>query len=416
LNLDEVHQVIQDAFAWWDYHLYQFTLGAPSLWPGPKPDETFVCHYNMSIHQDEEQAPFAFEYRLDEMISEPGDILYYLYDYGDNWQLEITLETVLPGSAGSPAAAFVAGERAAPPEDCGHLVNSDDLALVLPNPSRCDSDKIRTSLQKSYYFLRTHGYPLDALQILLFLAFRSGSDTLGQNHVKLSGWTPSEKDIAEALSPYLWFLSRAAEGGIQLTAAGYLKPADVSEVAPLIPEAARWLHISPSRREMDLLPVMQLREYMVRPLGLLRKVHGKLYLTKNGEAVKGNAVALFDHMATKLAPSFPTSDRNNFTKLANNYLLVYAGAVDGGTIPLGVIATHLTDDRFTTATGGPIEWHHVLNAEGAITRLLRSIGNPADKPFIPSDQEHNEPISPVASALARAALSRSHDKRAARVR
>ncbi len=42
--------------------------------------------------------------RLDEILHEPGDVLHYLFDYGDSWELTLRLEGVRPGSLDSPSA------------------------------------------------------------------------------------------------------------------------------------------------------------------------------------------------------------------------------------------------------------------------------------------------------------------------
>jgi len=85
--------------------------------------------------------------RLDETLCERGDTLRCLYDYGDNWELTLRLEEVLPAETDCPAAVVVDGERAAPPEDCGHLVDADSLAEV-PLLTRCGSKSAGAASQR----------------------------------------------------------------------------------------------------------------------------------------------------------------------------------------------------------------------------------------------------------------------------
>lgn len=89
--------------------------------------------------------------------------------------------------------------------------------------------------------------------------------------------TPDE--MAVALSAHLWFLQRASGGGIELTAAGYLKPADVEAASTIIPVMADW--IGANSRETHTVPVLHFRESL-QQLGLLRKYKGKLLLTRAG--------------------------------------------------------------------------------------------------------------------------------------
>ncbi|MEJ7744990.1 MAG: hypothetical protein WKF73_22130 [Nocardioidaceae bacterium] len=74
--------------------------------------------------------------RLDEILHEPGDVLHYLFDYGDSWELTLRLEGVRPGSLDSPSAEVTDGRRAAPPEDSGGSVDADSLSMGLDDPPR----------------------------------------------------------------------------------------------------------------------------------------------------------------------------------------------------------------------------------------------------------------------------------------
>ena len=132
MTLDLVHRAIQGAFGWWDYHLYRFALGGD---PFAAASELFLCDHDYVEGDDGEPAVSVY---LDETMHEPGDILTYVYDYGDHWALTLRLETVLPPRPDAPLAICVDGDRAAPPEDCGHLLSAEELATVLPDPAHFD--------------------------------------------------------------------------------------------------------------------------------------------------------------------------------------------------------------------------------------------------------------------------------------
>jgi hypothetical protein len=85
-----------------------------------------LCHSCTTGPWDVEEGEFEDEggipaaaIRLGEAVQIPGEIPSYAYDYGDNWDLTLRLENVLPAAAGTPSAVAVDGRRAAPPEDCG---------------------------------------------------------------------------------------------------------------------------------------------------------------------------------------------------------------------------------------------------------------------------------------------------------
>jgi hypothetical protein len=150
IGLDVFHQVLQSAFGWTDTHLHRFALGGS---PFDRNTELFLCPYD--VEEGEDDGVPAKDVRLDETLSEPGDVLQYCYDYGDSWDLIIALESVSRLDEPAPVATCVDGRRAAPPEDCGGMRNAADLAEVLEYPSRFDLDAINQALNDPY--LRLHG-------------------------------------------------------------------------------------------------------------------------------------------------------------------------------------------------------------------------------------------------------------------
>jgi hypothetical protein len=68
--------------------------------------------------------------------------------------LTLRLEEVLPAETDRPAAVVLDGERAAPPEDCGHLVDEDSLAEVLANPALFEPHRVNKSFVGAYFVLR----------------------------------------------------------------------------------------------------------------------------------------------------------------------------------------------------------------------------------------------------------------------
>ena len=155
MTLDVVHRVLQAAFGWTDSHLWRFSLGGD---PFSSSSQVFLCPWDVEEGEwDDEGGLPAAAIRLDEAVQIPGEILSYAYDYGDNWELALRLENVLPAAAGTPSAVAVDGRRAAPPEDCGGRRTADELAEVLEDPSRFDLDEVNEALQNPFLVLRDHG-------------------------------------------------------------------------------------------------------------------------------------------------------------------------------------------------------------------------------------------------------------------
>ncbi len=103
LTLDVVHRVLQAAFGWMDSHLWRFSLGDDAFSPS---SQVFLCPWDVEEGELEDEGGLpAAAVRLDEAVQLPGEILSYAYDYGDNWELTLRLESVLPAAVDMPSAS-----------------------------------------------------------------------------------------------------------------------------------------------------------------------------------------------------------------------------------------------------------------------------------------------------------------------
>jgi hypothetical protein len=121
-TLDQLHEVIQAAFGWWNYHLYEFEFGRVR-YGIPDPDWDF--------------GPPARDARTTHLdkVATDGASFTYTYDFGDNWEHKVTVEKVLGTSPVASLPACVDGRRAGPPEDCGGVWGYEDLIAILADPS-----------------------------------------------------------------------------------------------------------------------------------------------------------------------------------------------------------------------------------------------------------------------------------------
>ena len=112
------HAVIQEAFGWWNEHLYCF---------GDKP-------YSQSLYIAEENKEDwyrpdydARKFTLGELFGDGGIIkkFCYVYDFGDDWIHDITLEKVFDEY--SDHATCIKGKGACPEEDSGGVWEYEDM-------------------------------------------------------------------------------------------------------------------------------------------------------------------------------------------------------------------------------------------------------------------------------------------------
>lgn len=114
------HAVIQEAFGWWNEHLYSF---------GDTPYSRVLTI--AEIHEDDwGDAPDynAREFTVGEFYGEklaPKHKLCYVYDFGDDWIHDITLEKVFDEY--SDHATCIKGKGACPEEDSGGVWEYEDM-------------------------------------------------------------------------------------------------------------------------------------------------------------------------------------------------------------------------------------------------------------------------------------------------
>ena len=110
LTLSELHSVIQGAMGWHDSHLHRFRTGA----------DHNAAYFITEFDLDEgEEGTVEDQVRLDQVIADVGDGLWYEYDFGDGWDHVLKVEKVL---AQPPSEVrLLTGRRACPPEDVGGI-------------------------------------------------------------------------------------------------------------------------------------------------------------------------------------------------------------------------------------------------------------------------------------------------------
>jgi len=394
LPLDVVHQVLQVAFVWTDSHLHRFSLGGH---PFDRTSQLFLCPYDAEEGElDDEGGIPASVVRLGETLQEPGDVLNYLYDYGDNWELTLRLEEVLPAAPDSPSAVAVAGCRAAPPEDSGGGTDLASIAMVVADPAHFDLDELNQALRAPCFMLREYGVDQRLVDLVNRLRYTRVGEDLAQRVVTLAmdRTDPDPEAMSAALAAHRWFLDRAKGGGIELTSASYLKPDDVEAASAVVPAMGDW--IGKNNREIHAVPLLEFRE-SVQATGLLRKYKGTLLLTRAGAAAQRDVAKLWAHLAERLIPA----NASDFEMVATLLLLAYAATSADAPIPREQVAAALSELGWRHRDGRPLEGYEIYRLD-----VFSTLVNVSDKPAKLGDRNW---VSPAAAALARAALRSSQD-------
>ncbi len=118
----QFHLTIQEAFGWFNMHLYSFSDKAyRGSFRISEPDD-MDDWYTIPTHDAGKVKLISFW---------EGDLsrtLFYWYDFGDDWIHTIKLEAVSEEVILKPRC--LAGKGACPPEDCGGVYGYEDLKYV----------------------------------------------------------------------------------------------------------------------------------------------------------------------------------------------------------------------------------------------------------------------------------------------
>lgn len=114
----KLHQIIQLAFGWEDYHLYLFS------------PQGYGSHPRISLPSEYDFDPVvdASKLKLKNVFHRKGQTFTYIYDFGDDWTHKITLEEITDEK--SQKASCIDGKGACPPEDCGGPWGYENLKTV----------------------------------------------------------------------------------------------------------------------------------------------------------------------------------------------------------------------------------------------------------------------------------------------
>ena len=127
------HEIIQVAFGWQNYHLYQFSPKGWSSQPLIQPQ--FDDGYDDNETIDSEEITLA------EIFTHARQTFVYIYDFGDDWMHQVKLEKITDQVIGT--AVCTGGGGACPPEDCGGIWGYMNLLEVLANPKHPDHKEMR---------------------------------------------------------------------------------------------------------------------------------------------------------------------------------------------------------------------------------------------------------------------------------
>jgi hypothetical protein len=117
-RLDHLHEILQAALGWENYHMHVFSFGEEEF-GNPDPELGFSDERHVTLGE----------------LIDLGARFRYTYDFGDDWQHEITVEDLLEADPDTHYPALLAAKGACPPEDCGGPWGYANLRQILADPN-----------------------------------------------------------------------------------------------------------------------------------------------------------------------------------------------------------------------------------------------------------------------------------------
>ena len=132
LTLTVLHKVLQWAMGWEDDHLHEFVIGGTNYGASAPSDNLFAHEM-----RDESRV------RLKDAIPPAGKSFRYIYDFGDDWIHEITVENTDLPDEGASYPLCLEGENACPREDSGGLYGYYGKLEIIKDTKHPEHEEIK---------------------------------------------------------------------------------------------------------------------------------------------------------------------------------------------------------------------------------------------------------------------------------
>ena len=129
-TLARLHLIIQSLMEWQNYHLYQFQVLDKVHGPPAADDADYGRKESVRI-------------RLSTVFKEGVRAIVYEYDFGDEWEISVELEDVVPAKEQEENVKCLGGARRGPPEDSGGPLGYMEKLQILKNRTHPDHKEIR---------------------------------------------------------------------------------------------------------------------------------------------------------------------------------------------------------------------------------------------------------------------------------
>jgi pRiA4b ORF-3-like protein len=134
-TLADLHQHLQTAFGWWDYHLHEFRIGGTV--------------YGIDDGEDDEPPIDETTVTL-RRVAAVSSAFTYVYDFGDDWVHQVKVEAVEPADPRAAYPRCLAGRRTAPPEDVGGTWGYASFCEAIADPKHPEHRAMKAWVSRDF--------------------------------------------------------------------------------------------------------------------------------------------------------------------------------------------------------------------------------------------------------------------------
>ena len=122
ITLAQLHSIVQVLMGWGDRHLYAFVIGAKR-------------YSSPSDVDDDMENRNSIRTKLSKILGKGMNAIFYEYDFGDGWQINLVSEPIADGIHPNRFAECIEGSRRGPVEDSGGSRGYMEKSLIYRNPN-----------------------------------------------------------------------------------------------------------------------------------------------------------------------------------------------------------------------------------------------------------------------------------------
>ncbi len=142
----ELHMAIQLAMGWKNDHLFNFRLEGIII---EVPTEESK-YFDAILPEEGVEKLDASKTVLSEYLNQPGQTIIYMYDFGDDWEHEVTVEKIVAKDKGITYPVCIAGSMNCPLENSGGVYGYYQKLEIIKDKQHLDYKEIREWLDKDY--------------------------------------------------------------------------------------------------------------------------------------------------------------------------------------------------------------------------------------------------------------------------